>query len=156
MDPDNRVLRRHGISAHKPSLLGRILRLGVPAMFRPKPFKQRLDRLGETGIRSRLRRPDRVTARGGHGEEREDRDAGGLPLVRNIRVEACRGEGTLSYTVLIIRTEVDVVDFEAVLDVRADRLYNSVLVHPHLTCQQWSMGGGGKEWWRTWMCKGPK
>ena len=129
------MLRRHRVPAHKPTLPCRILRLGVPAMLRPKPFQQRLDRLGETGIRRRLRRPDRVTARGGHGKEREDRDAGGLLLVRDIRVEACRGEGTLPHPVLIIRTNVDVVDFEVVLDVRADRLCTSVLVYPRFICR---------------------
>ena len=108
VDPNNGVLRRHRLPPHKLPAPPRALSLRVARVLGPQALEKRLDRLREARVRTGLRDPGRVAARRGHGEKREDGDAGGLPLVGDVRVKARRGEvaGAFLPVVGIIRSKI--------------------------------------------------
>lgn len=130
MNPNNRMIRLNRLSTHKPAISRRLLCLREPAMLSPQTLEQLLDRLRQTLVGDDLRHPGRVAARGRHGEQRQDGDAGRLVLVRHVRVPARRGQfgGFVLCAIEVVWAEVDVVEFEEAVDVSADGL---VIVHQY-------------------------
>lgn len=118
------MLRLHRLPSHKLPIAPRVLRLRVTTMLRPQSLQQGLDRPRQPRVRRRLRHPSSITARLRDGEQRQDRDARRLVLVRDVRVVPDRGEfvALAAVAVLVVGAEVDVVQFEVVFDVCSDGL----------------------------------
>ena len=108
---DQRVGALDRLAAHVLAVAAGALGLRDAAVHGAQALEQVLDRLAQAGVRRRLRRPGRVAAGGRDGEQREDGHAGGLVLVRHVRVVADRGEAVelVPIAVLVVRAEVDVV-----------------------------------------------
>ncbi len=130
MDPYDRVLRRHGLAAHEAAVARGALGLREARVLGAQALEQLLDGLGQARVRGRLRRPGRVAARGRHRQQRQQRDAGRLVLVRHVRVVARGGQPVvaLARAVLVVGAQVDVVELQVALDVGADGLQTPVSV----------------------------
>ena len=107
------------------------LRLWVSTMFSPQSFQQSLDWLRKPLIRSDLRGPSCVSTSGGDLKQSEDCDGGGLVLVGDVRVVACCCEagGAALGTVEVVGAEVDVVEFDVVLDVGSHWLLDGINIY---------------------------
>src|SRR3569833_1328033 len=119
------MLRLYRFAPHKLSISRRVLGLRVAAVLGAEPLEEGFDRLGETSIGSRLRCPGRVASRRGDGEESQDGDTRRLVLIRHIRVKPSGSQSVLSLpsAVLVVRTKVNIVELEMILDMGADRLH---------------------------------
>jgi hypothetical protein len=97
----------------------RALRLRERRVHRAQALQQLLDGWREALVRRRLRHPRRVAARRRHLQQRQDGDGRWLVLVRHIRVvpRRCEPVGLVPRARQVIGPEVDVVEFEVVLDV---------------------------------------
>jgi hypothetical protein len=121
MHPDDGMVRLHRLPPHKLAVLPRPVRLRIARMLRPQTLQQLLDGVAKALIGDCLGRPACITARRRDGKECQDRDAGGLVLVGDVRVVARRRElcGARLRAVEVVGAEVDVVEFDVVLYVGA-------------------------------------
>ena len=81
MDADDGVLGLDRVPAHKLAVPFAVLGLREAAMLGPEALEERLDGLGQPRVGGGLGGPAGVSAGGGHGEEGQDCDAGGLVLI---------------------------------------------------------------------------
>jgi hypothetical protein len=127
MDSDEGMLRLDWFAADEFAVSLRILGLRVAAMLCAETLKKGLDGLRETVVRSCLGSPCRVSAGLRDGEQSQDGDSWRLVLVGYVRVVSDCGEfvALAAVAVLVVWTEVDVVQFQVVFDVCPDRLWKS-------------------------------
>jgi hypothetical protein len=118
----------------------RILGLWISTMLRPQPLKQSLDWLRKPLISRNLRGPSCVSARGWDLQKSEDCDSRGLVLVRDVGVVACccKACGAALGTVEVVGAEVDVVEFDVVLDVGSYRLLHGINIYPE-RIKEWEL-----------------
>lgn len=95
------------------------LSLRKPRMLSSQSLQQLLNRFRKTLISHHLGSPSCISASCRKRKEREDSDSGSLVLIRHIRVitGCCQASGASLGTVLVVGSEVDVVEFNVVLDV---------------------------------------
>ena len=124
MNTDDGMFRLDRFPTNKLAITSRVLSLWVSAVLGPQAFEKLLDGLGKASVRSHLRSPSRVTPGWWDGEQCQDGDPGWLMLVGNVRVIS-RGRQPivpLPSAIFVIRTQVNVVELEVILDMGADWL----------------------------------
>jgi hypothetical protein len=117
MDPHNRMLTLDGFPSHKLPIPPCALGLWKPGMLSSQPLQQFLDWFAQPLVSSSLADPRRIASRFWHVQQRQDSDARCLVLVGYIAVISCSCEfgGPSLSAVLIVGTEIDVMELDCVL-----------------------------------------